>query len=262
MGRIPLDADIFLEAEHAPSLRTDSKSIHSELTCAVLVPAINVCIIEDMAIVRAGLRMLIEGEEELRVVGEASNRQQALAAAKAQTPDIFLLDLDLAREDALDLLAELKSVFTEARVVVLTQSSNCDLHELAVEAGARGVVLKEQAPEILVKAIKQVDSGDLFLGRTLANTLITKLSLTNANLKKRDPDAANIASLTPREIEIVQLVAKGLNGRRLARKLHISEATVRNHVTSILDKLGLSSKLELAVYAIQHSLADRPSEPD
>src|SRR6266581_6499713 len=132
MGRIPLDTDIFLEAEHSPSLRTASKSIHSELTCAVLIPAINVCIIEDMAIVRAGLRMLIEGEEGMRVVGDASNRQQALAAAKTQTPDIFLLDLDLAREDALDLLAELKSLFTQARVVVLTQSSNCDLHQLAV----------------------------------------------------------------------------------------------------------------------------------
>src|SRR6266446_4278445 len=116
MGRIPLDADIFLEAEHAPSLRTPSKSSDAELTCPVLMPAINVCIIEDLSIVRAGLRMLIEGEEELRVVGEASNRQQALAAAKAQTPDIFLLDLDLAREDALALLAELKSVFTQARV--------------------------------------------------------------------------------------------------------------------------------------------------
>ena len=224
-------------------------------------PHIRVCVIEDQPIVRAGLRILIENQQGMQVVGEASNRVQALAVATAELPDVFLLDLDLGKESGVDWLPELISRFPSAHTLVLTGTSDTDLHQLAVAAGARGIVLKEHAPEVLMKAIKQVHSGDLWFGRSLTTSLISKLSAANEKLKRTDEEAEKIATLTPREKEVIQLVAQGLNGTRIASLLRISDSTVRNHLTSILDKLGLSNKFELAVYALKNKLAERGPAP-
>jgi DNA-binding NarL/FixJ family response regulator len=115
--------------------------------------------------------------------------------------------------------------------------------------------MKEQAPEILPKAIRTVHCGDSWIGRALSLAALAKLSRKRAAAEKLDPERAKIASLTPREREVVRVVARGLNGARIAQELKISEATVRHHITSILSKLEVSSKLELAVYAFQHGLA-------
>jgi len=193
--------------------------------------------------------MLIENDPEILVVGEGSNRMQALAAGKASPPDIFLLDIQLGSENGLDFLRELVSTFNLARVLVLTCVTDPEIHQRAISSGAMGLVLKDHAPEVLVKAIKRVHSGELWLDPFLMATMVSRRPA-----KEKNSDMEKMSTLTPRESEIVQLVAEGLNNERIARELLISQATVKNHLTSILDKLGVTNKFELAVYALRHGL--------
>jgi DNA-binding NarL/FixJ family response regulator len=146
-----------------------------------------------------------------------------------------------------------------ARVVVLTALEELDAHLRAMECGASGVVMKDQAPEVLVEAIRAVHLGEAWIGRSITAAAIAKLSRVRAQAERVDPELAKIAQLTAREREIVAIVAQGYNGHRIAAELNISEATVRHHITSILSKLGLSNKLELAVYAFHNKLGAQPT---
>ena len=220
-------------------------------------PPICVCIINDMWIVRAGLRMLLENSG-MAVIGECSTREEALATLGAHRGHVYVVDLDLISENGLELLHELVITY-DVRVIALTASTSSDLHQLAVQSGARGIVLKQEAPDILVKAIRQVDSGELWLRRALLTSLLTKQLSRSSVKSKKDGEGQRISSLTPRERDIVQLVAEGLNTRGIAEKLRVSEFTVRNHLTSILDKLNLSNKFELAVYAFRNSMVNSPA---
>jgi two-component system nitrate/nitrite response regulator NarL len=214
---------------------------------------IRISIIEDHAIVRAGIRMLIEREAGIEVISEAATATEALAT-KGPRPDVILLDISLRTESGLDFLPQLLRHFQTAKVLVLTATEDPDKQLLAIEAGASGVVMKEQAPEVLVKAIHAVSSGEPWIGNALSVAALHKLSRARAEREKVDPEAAKIALLTPREREVIAVVTRGLNGARIARELKISEATVRHHITSILSKLEVSNKLELAVYAFHHGL--------
>jgi DNA-binding NarL/FixJ family response regulator len=147
-------------------------------------------------------------------------------------------------------------------VLVLTATEDPDKQLLAIEAGASGVVMKEQAPEVLVKAIHAVSSGEPWIGNALSVAALHKLSRARVEREKVDPEAAKIALLTPREREVIAVVTRGLNGARIARELKISEATVRHHITSILSKLEVSNKLELAVYAFHHGLGQLQNNSD
>jgi len=221
---------------------------------------IRVSIIEDHAIVRAGIRMLIESEPGIEVISETATATEALAA-KGTRPDIILLDIRLRAEVGLDLLPQLLRQFAPAKVLVLTAVEDPETQLLAIEAGASGVVMKEQAPEVLVKAIQAVSLGEPWIGSALSTAALHKLSRARTEKAKMDPEAAKIAMLTPREREVIAVVRRGLNGAGIARELKISEATVRHHITSILSKLEVSNKLELAVYAFHHGLGLSPDEP-
>jgi len=218
---------------------------------------IRVCIIDDHAIVRAGLRMLIENSARMIVMWEAQTASEALSDPTLGRPDVILLDLDLGIEKGIDYLPNLMERFGPARILVLTALADTQQHLAAVAAGANGVVLKEQAPETLIQAIESVHCGEAWLGKSLMTAVMGKLS--RASAEKHDPEAEKISRLTPREVEIVALVSEGLNGERISKQLRISEATVRNHLTSILGKLGLSNKFELAVYAHRHRLGGKAS---
>ena len=214
---------------------------------------IRVCIIEDHALVRSGLRMLIENHDGMRVVGEAANRAEAFVAAKANPPDIFILDLDLNHENGLDFLSELVSSFTPARVLVVTASTDINVHQSAITAGAMGIVLKEQASEVLLTAIEKVHSGEVWLTRSMTAAVLSQKSRA-----RDDSEERKIESLTRREREIIVLIAQGLKREQIAERLFISETTVRNHLTSILYKLKLSDRFELVFYAFRTGLAKPP----
>jgi DNA-binding NarL/FixJ family response regulator len=201
--------------------------------------------------------MLIDSQPEMKVVGHAGNRVEALALTAGEKPNLILLDIDLGSENALDFLPELRNAATEARVLILTGLKDSETHRRAARLGAAGLVLKENAAEVLLKAIKKVHQGEVWLDHAMVSSLLREMTQTD---KKIDPDAANIASLTGREREVVTLIAEGLKNKQIGERLFISETTVTHHLTSIFSKLGVSDRLELVIYAFGHGLARMPRQ--
>ena len=218
---------------------------------------IRIVIVDDHVIVRAGLRMLIENHGGLTVVGEAGTGVDALAVTEKEQPDIILLDLDIGGESGLDFLRELLVSAPRTRVLVLTGVRDPEAHKRAVHLGAMGLVFKDKAAEVLIKAIEKVHAGEVWLDRYLTASVLSEMSKPN-QVRKVDPEGEKIRSLTNRELEIIGLVCEGLKNKQIADRLFISEATVRNHLTSILSKLELSDRFELALYSYRQRLAKPP----
>jgi two-component system, NarL family, nitrate/nitrite response regulator NarL len=213
---------------------------------------IRLLIIDDHALVRTGLRLLLESHPGLAVVGEAGNRPDALAAVREQ-PDIVLLDLDLGGRSGLDFLPDLFVAAPRTRVLILTGVLDPDLHRQAVRLGAVGLVLKERAAEVLLQAIEKVHAGEVWLEQSMIASVLGQM--TRAERQPEDPEQAKIATLTARERQVIALVGEGLRSRQIAERLHISETTVTHHLTSIFNKLELLDRLKLLVYAYRHGLA-------
>ncbi len=218
---------------------------------------IRILLVDDHTIVRSGLRMLIGSEPGLEVVGEADGRASALDSSARLQPDIILLDLDLGGESSLDFLPDLLANVPQARVILLTGTRNPDEHVRAVRLGAMGVVLKEQAAEVLIRAIQKVHAGEAWLDPTLTARLLTGMA-PGRGARQVDPEAIKIAALTDREREVIALICEGLQNKTIGQRLFISETTVRHHLTSIFSKLGLENRLELVIYAYRHGLAQPP----
>ena len=214
---------------------------------------IRILIVDDHLVVRAGLHMLIENHPGMTVVAMASNRGEALDLAAKAAPNLILLDLDLGGENALDFLTQLQETVPTARVLVLTGLRDTDHHRQAVQLGAMGVVLKEHAPDVLIKAIEKVHDGEIWLDRPTMGRMLREMSARDE--KEVDPEVAKIESLTQREREVVTLIAEGLKNKQIAQRLFISETTVTHHLSSVYSKLGVADRLELVIYAFSHKLA-------
>ena len=215
---------------------------------------IRIQLIEDHSIVRAGLRMLIESHPGLTIVGEAANGAEALAQIESQQPDIVLLDLGLGEESGIDLLPRLLSAAERARVILLTGVLDPEQHRRAVRLGAMGIVLKEEAAQVLLEAIRKVHAGEVWLDPSMVTNMLSELSRPR-QAGAPDPEAAKIASLSERECEIIALLCQGMPNKQVANKLSISEVTVRYHLGHIYRKLGVEGRLELVIYAFRHGLA-------
>jgi DNA-binding NarL/FixJ family response regulator len=201
--------------------------------------------------------MLIDNTPGMKVVGEAGDRRDAVDLAAREKPDIILLDLDMGAESGLDFFPELFAAAGEARMLVLTGLRDTEIHRKAIRLGAMGVILKDRAAETLVKAIRKVQAGELWLDRATARSMLGEMSRANAAVTD-DPEEAKIASLTPREREVITVIAEGLKNREVGERLFISELTVRHHLSSIFSKLDVSDRFELAIYAYRHGLARPP----
>jgi len=219
-------------------------------------PGIRLLLVDDHELFLAGLRSLLRGEPGLIVVGEAHNGNEALEAARKQ-PDIILLDLLLETETGPDFLPDLMKAAERARILVLTGVPDPELQLRAVCLGALGIVLKAEAPHILLKAIRKVHAGEAWLNPTMTATAMTRLQARHSG--KQDPNAAKIASLTARELEVIAALGDGRRNKEIGERLFISEKTVRHYFTSIYDKLEVTDRLELIIYAYQHGLAKVPS---
>lgn len=219
---------------------------------------IRILIVDDHAIVRAGLRMLIDQNPTMTVVGVAGNRAEALALAASEQPDLVLLDILLGDEDGLAFLPELRFAAPNIRVLVLTGLRSTESQRRAIVAGAMGVVLKEHAAEVLIKAIHKVHEGEVWVDRTLMGSVLEEMTQT----PEVNPEQAKIASLTDREKEVIGLIAKGLKNKQIGQRLFISETTVTHHLTSIFSKLEVSDRLELVIYAFAHRLEKTPQKSD
>ncbi len=218
---------------------------------------IRIVIVDDHRVVQEGLRMLIGTQEDMTVVAQAANFKSALEVVAREKPDVVVLDLDLAGVNIVERVPELLSASKGARLLVLTGVRDAQLHRRAVRLGARGLVLKDQASETVLKAIRRVHAGEAWIDHSMTASLLAEISGLGEE-KMSDRDAAKIGMLSRREREIVTVLCEGLNNKEIADRLFISEATVRNHLTSILAKLELSDRLELAVYCYRHGLAKLP----
>jgi two-component system nitrate/nitrite response regulator NarL len=220
---------------------------------ATLEP-IRILIVDDHAVVRAGLRMLIDQDPAMKVIGVAGNGAEALALAASEQPNMIILDILLGDEDGLTLLPELREAATDARVLVLTGLRSSESQRRAIVAGAMGVVLKEHAVEVLIKAINKVHQGEVWLDRSMMGSVLDEMTQG----PDIDPEKAKIASLTERERQVVALIAEGLKNKQIGERLFISETTVTHHLSSIFSKLGVSDRLELIIYAFRNRLAQLP----
>jgi DNA-binding NarL/FixJ family response regulator len=219
--------------------------------------AIRVFVAEDHQITLWGLRRLIDSvRPHMEVVGTASSCAELLNHDAAADADVILLDLDLAGENSTDALADLRQR-CPGRVLVLTGADDVDRHRSAVMKGARGVVHKSEPADVILRAIEKVNGGEVWLNRTLLGDVLGLLTdHRNATAAQADPHIERMNSLTQRERQIVTAMVRHAGAKQLvvADELHMSEHTLRNHLTTIYSKLGVHGRLELHVYATEHGL--------
>ncbi|HEX3250966.1 MAG TPA: response regulator transcription factor [Pyrinomonadaceae bacterium] len=217
---------------------------------------IRLLIVNDQLVVREGLRLLIENHPGIKVVSMASSPAEAIEIAARETIDLIVLDLELGGRSALSCIPQLRASAKTAPVLVLTGLRNSEVHQQAVQLGAMGVVLKEDAADRLIKAIRKVYEGEVWLDRLSLGSLLSQLSTRDK--ASTDPEKRKISSLTDRERQVITLIATGLKNKQIAERLFISHTTVAHHLSSIYSKLGVSDRLELVVYAFANKLAQRP----
>jgi len=267
------------------------------MATSILTP-IRVFLVKDEPVTREGLRLLLNSQPEISVVGAVSNCHEGIAAVMQDQPDIVLLDINLGDERALTCIQEIRRVAVLAQVIILTGADNLELHYSAISRGAKGLVRKSETSDVLIKAIKKVHAGEGWLdGRLMARVLKEiwlLLETRQAEAEAINPnhipgfapeiikvesapyggpsgvdgapyggppgaDSAKIALLTEREREIVSLIGQGLKNKEIADRLFISVVTVRHHLSSIFEKLEVSDRFGLAIFAFRHGLAEIPN---
>lgn len=218
-------------------------------------PPITALVVDDHALFRRGLVSVLDSEGDIDVVGEAEDGEEAIRIAKATEPRVVIMDVWMPQGRGIEACAQIRQMLPETRILMLTMSDEgSDLFE-ALKAGADGYLLKQIAVTDLAESVRMVVQGRSLLAPGLATRLISDF----AELAKEDSRTSYAVSpglerLTDREAEVLRLVARSLNNRQIARHLFIAENTVKNHVRSILDKLGVRSRTEAAVYAVRNGL--------
>ncbi len=208
---------------------------------------IRVLITDDHAIVREGLRAVIESKPDMEIVGEAENGAQAVPLALEQRPDVILMDLLMPVKSGIEAINEIRRQNPEARILVLTSYADNEQVFSAIRAGALGYLLKESSPQELIEAIRCVHRGEPSLHPAVARKLI----LGFAQETKSDPETI---ALTDRELEVLKLVARGLTNPEIAASLSVGEGTVRFHVSNILTKLQLENRTQAVLYALRKGM--------
>ncbi len=207
----------------------------------------SILIVDDHPLLRKGLVQLINDENELEVIAEASNGQDAIELAEEHDPDLVLLDLNMQGMDGLETLRMMRNKGVTSRIIMLTVSNNDEDVVQAVTSGADGYLLKDMMPEEIIEKLKEAIQGKMAISEQLTSVLADALRQG----KNSKPNPLN--SLTSREYEILKLIAKGLSNKHIARELDISDGTVKVHVKHILKKLGLRSRVEAAVFVINNT---------
>ena len=207
---------------------------------------IGVLIVDDHAVVRQGLRTLLELHDEIKVVGEAANGVEAVEQARQLLPDLVLMDLLMPEMDGIEATRRIRALSPATKVIILTSFAEDDNVFPSIKAGAQGYLLKNVSPPDLIKAILAAHGGEVQLDPGIARKLMEEISAK--------PDKPTADDLTERELEVLRLIARGLNNRVIAGELVLSEKTVKTHVSNILSKLHLSDRTQAAIYALREGL--------
>jgi DNA-binding NarL/FixJ family response regulator len=215
---------------------------------------LRVLICDDHALFRRGLEMVLENEPDIEVVGEATDGIQAVEKAQELMPDVILMDVRMPKRSGIEATQQIKELLPHVKILVLTISDEeVDLYD-SIKAGAAGYLLKEISTDEVADAIRSVWAGHSRISPAMASKLLTEFQA----MTKRADDRQQIAPprLTDRELEVLRLVAKGLNNRDIAKNLYISENTVKNHIRNILEKLQLHSRMEAVIYAVREKILE------
>ncbi len=216
---------------------------------------IRVVLVDDHPIVREGLRKLLELEDDIDVVGEAENGRQAVEIVEDLRPNVVLLDLKMPGMDGLATLQALQHSQHKSHIIILTASEDKNEWVQAMKMGCSGIVVKQTQPELIVKSIRKVNTGEIWLDSHTTAAVMRQFAAPGDPLGAPNGKGGRERSpLSAREREIVALVAQGYKNKEMAEKMFISEQTVKNHLHNIFDKLGVSDRLELALYAIHKGL--------
>jgi DNA-binding NarL/FixJ family response regulator len=216
---------------------------------------IRVAVVDDQELFRRGLTMLLSVEDDIEVVGEAGDGVAATELAAATVPDVVLMDVRMPKRSGIEACIAIKEAAPAARIIMLTVSDEeADLYE-AVKNGASGYLLKDSSIDEVAQAIRVVADGQSLISPSMAIKLLDEFK----QMSRSDRTQVPSPRLTDRELEVLKLVAQGLNNREIAKQLFISENTVKNHVRNILEKLQLHSRMEAVMYAVREKLLDIPS---
>jgi NarL family two-component system response regulator LiaR len=215
---------------------------------------IRVLVVDDHAIVRKGISALFARVEDIEVVGEASNGQQAVERSAALQPDVVIMDLVMPQMDGISATYQITDQQPDVRIIALTSFATDDKVFPAIKAGALGYILKDSDPEELIKAVRQVYRGEPALHPSIARKVLLELNRPAQGPPTPDP-------LTEREVEVLQLVAQGHSNQAIADQLFIEEVTVRTHVSHILSKLHLANRVQAALYALREGLTTLDNQP-
>lgn len=208
---------------------------------------IKVLLVDDQGLIRQGLRALLELEPDLEIVGEAENGEQAINLVAEFQPDVVLLDIRMPIMDGVAATKEIQKRFAKTKILVLTTFDDDEYVSAALQNGAMGYLLKDTPSEELAVAIRAVYKGYTQLGPGIVKKLLTQFS--NGIVTQSPPVPSSLTELTPREKEVLRLIATGASNREIAQQLYISEGTVKNHVTNILNRLNLRDRTQAAIWA-------------
>lgn len=204
-----------------------------------------ILIVDDDALIRDSLKLILELEEDFEVVGTASNGQEAYEISKEKNPDIVLMDIRMPVLDGVLGTKIIKSEFNNVKVVILTTFKDDEYIKEAIKNGAEGYILKNQSSDSIVESLRAVYKGNIVFEKQIVETISTMMTRE----KRKEPESFN---LTDREFEILKLVGDGLSNREIASKLYLSEGTVRNYVTTLLEKLELRDRTQLAIFYLKN----------
>jgi DNA-binding NarL/FixJ family response regulator len=213
---------------------------------------IRVLLCDDQALVRSGFRMILEARDDLEVVGEAEDGQQAIDLAASTAPDVVLMDVRMPNLDGIEATRRLVQSGSAAQIIVLTTYDLDEHVYAAIRAGASGFLLKDVQPVQLVDAIRVVAAGDALLSPSVTRRLLERFA--RALPEREEPPPGSLADLTEREMEVLRLLANGLSNAELAERLFVSEATVKTHVSNLLHKLGLRDRVQAVILAYEAGL--------
>ena len=216
---------------------------------------IRILIADDHELFRRGLRMVLEDEDDIDVVGEVGDGQTAVDMALEEAPDVMVMDVRMPQLSGIEAAIRIKEALPHTKILMLTISDEeDDLYE-AIKAGANGYLLKEISIDEIGNAVRSVYAGQSLISPSMASKLLNEFA---AMIKREEEEKEQVPApkLTPREMEVLEHVAKGMNNREIAKALFISENTVKNHVRNILEKLHLHSRMEAVVYAVREKLLE------